>query len=102
LVNRHGRKSGGFCLDVFRRLIKGRFTTVRRSDLAATIYGTLDGPVETIFGDSVASIEEVGSCARVTFDHAPRVRPSVLVISERLGENDDCEEMERRGSASDR
>jgi len=41
-----------------------------RSDLAATIYGALDGAVETLFGDSVASIEEAGACVRVRFDHA--------------------------------
>ncbi len=59
-VDRHGRRSGGFSVDVFRRLTNGRFTSLRRSDLAATIYGALDGQVETIFGDSVAGIEDDG------------------------------------------
>jgi 2-polyprenyl-6-methoxyphenol hydroxylase-like FAD-dependent oxidoreductase len=31
-VDQHGRKSGGFSTDVFRRMTDGRFTTVRRSD----------------------------------------------------------------------
>jgi len=44
-----------------------------------TIYGALDGAVETIFGDSVASIEETGQCVRVGFDHAPP-RAADLVI----------------------
>ena len=79
LVDGRGRKSGGFSVDVFRRLIHDRFTTVRRSDLAMTIYGALDGRVETIFGDSVASIEEAGHCVRVGFDHAPP-READLVI----------------------
>jgi 2-polyprenyl-6-methoxyphenol hydroxylase-like FAD-dependent oxidoreductase len=57
-VDRHCRKRGGISMDVFRRLLHGRFTSLRRSDLAATIYGALDGAVETIFGDSVARIEE--------------------------------------------
>ena len=60
-VDRQGRKCGGFSVDVVGRLTNGRFTTLRRSDLAATIYGALDGTVETIFGDSVASIEEEGA-----------------------------------------
>src|SRR6516165_6120286 len=42
-VDRHGRKSAGFRVDAFSRLISGRFTSVRRSDLATTIYGALDG-----------------------------------------------------------
>jgi hypothetical protein len=58
LVDGCGRMYGGFSVDVFRRLIHDRFTTVRRSDLATTIYRALEGRVETIFGDSVARIEE--------------------------------------------
>ncbi len=69
-VDRHGRKRGGMTTDVVRRLLQGRYTSLRRSDLAATIYGALDGAVETIFGDSVARIEEEGHCVRVSFDRA--------------------------------
>jgi 2-polyprenyl-6-methoxyphenol hydroxylase-like FAD-dependent oxidoreductase len=72
-VDRHGHKRGGFPVDVFGRLANGRFTTLQRSDLAATIYGALDGAVETIFGDSVASVVETGHCVRVGFDQgSPR------------------------------
>ena len=70
-VDRHGHKRGGFPVNVFGRLAKGRFTTLRRADLAATIYGALDGEVETVFSDSVASVEETGHGVRVGFDHAP-------------------------------
>jgi 2-polyprenyl-6-methoxyphenol hydroxylase-like FAD-dependent oxidoreductase len=68
IVDRRGRKCGGFATDVFPRLLKDRFTSVRRSDIAATIYRALDGKVETIFGDSVAGIADERHCARVTFD----------------------------------
>lgn len=78
-VDRCGRKRGSTSMDVFRRLLRGRYTSLRRSDLAATIYGALDGGVETIFGDSVAQIEEDGRCVRVSFDHAPP-READLVI----------------------
>ena len=78
-VDRHGRKSGGFSVDVFGRLTNGRFTTLRRSDLAATIYRALDGKVETIFGDSVARIQDEGDCVQVSFDHAaPRTVDLVI------------------------
>jgi 2-polyprenyl-6-methoxyphenol hydroxylase-like FAD-dependent oxidoreductase len=70
LVDQRGRKSGGFDVDVFRRLSKGRFTSLRRSDIAATIYGALDGSVETVFGDSVTRIEDDGHRVIVGFDAA--------------------------------
>jgi 2-polyprenyl-6-methoxyphenol hydroxylase-like FAD-dependent oxidoreductase len=69
-VNRDGRKSGGFPIDIFGRMTNGRFTELQRSDLAATIYRALDDKVETIFGDSVARIEDEGHRVRVEFDHA--------------------------------
>ncbi len=69
-VDRRSCKSGGFSVDVFGRLTRGRFTSLRRSDLAATIYYALNGQVETIFGDSVARVENEGRYVRVSFDHA--------------------------------
>lgn len=78
-VDRQGRKRGGISTDVFRRLLHGRYTSLRRSDLAATIYAALAGKVETIFGDSVAKIEEEGCCVRVSFDRA-HPREADLVI----------------------
>jgi len=78
-VDPHGRKSGGFSVDVFNRMTRGRFTSLRRSDLAATIYHAIDGKVETIFGDSVAKIEDEDGCAQVSFKHAAS-RQADLVI----------------------
>jgi 2-polyprenyl-6-methoxyphenol hydroxylase-like FAD-dependent oxidoreductase len=83
-VDRRGRKRGGFSTEGFRSLLNGRFTTLRRSDLAATIYAALDAQVETIFGDSVASIEEVGQYARVGFDHAPPRQADLVVGADGL------------------
>jgi 2-polyprenyl-6-methoxyphenol hydroxylase-like FAD-dependent oxidoreductase len=72
-VDHHGRTSGGFSADVFARMTNGRFTSLRRSDLSAAIYGALNGNVETIFGDSIVSVEDSGECVRVCFkDAAPR------------------------------
>jgi 2-polyprenyl-6-methoxyphenol hydroxylase-like FAD-dependent oxidoreductase len=78
-VDQTGRTSAGFRTDVITRPMRGRFTSLRRSDLAATIYGALDGRVETIFGDSIAGIEDDGRCVRVTFDHS-KPRAVDLVI----------------------
>lgn len=78
-VNRQGRRTGGFGVDVLQRLTQGRFTSLRRSDLAATIYDALDDRVETIFGDSIARIENSAQGVRIGFDHAA-AREADLVI----------------------
>jgi 2-polyprenyl-6-methoxyphenol hydroxylase-like FAD-dependent oxidoreductase len=78
-VDRQGRTRARMRMDAMDRLTRGRYISLQRSDLAATIYGALDGQVEIIFGDSVASIEETGHGVRVGFDHAPP-READLVI----------------------
>jgi 2-polyprenyl-6-methoxyphenol hydroxylase-like FAD-dependent oxidoreductase len=70
-VDGHGRTTGGFSADVLGRMTNGRFTSLRRSDLSASIYGALDKTVESMFGDSIAGIEEQGDVVRVHFEHAP-------------------------------
>jgi 2-polyprenyl-6-methoxyphenol hydroxylase-like FAD-dependent oxidoreductase len=79
LVDRYGRRLGGFSADVFRRNVEGRFVSVPRGDLAATIYRSIDGHVETLFSESVSAIAEHGSGVQVTFEHAGS-RPFDLVI----------------------
>lgn len=78
-VDNRGRKRGGFSTRGLVRILNGRLTTLRRSDLARAIDGTLDARVTRIFGDSVASIEEMPICVRVGFDHASP-READLVI----------------------
>jgi 2-polyprenyl-6-methoxyphenol hydroxylase-like FAD-dependent oxidoreductase len=70
LVDRAGETVGGFSTDVFARATGGRFTSIRRSDLARTIFDGLDGRVEALFGDSVAAIDDRGDCVRVEFERA--------------------------------
>lgn len=78
-VDGAGRIRGGFPVDVLARMTQGRYTQLRRTDLAATIYDALDDRVETMFGDSVAEIEDRGDCVHVCFDRA-RPREVDLVI----------------------
>ncbi|MEZ5290040.1 MAG: FAD-binding domain [Vicinamibacterales bacterium] len=70
-VDAHGRPQGGFGTAVFAKVTGGRFTSVRRSDLALTIADALDGRVERLFGDSIAAIDDSGPRVRVSFEHAP-------------------------------
>jgi 2-polyprenyl-6-methoxyphenol hydroxylase-like FAD-dependent oxidoreductase len=51
----------------------GGFISLTRADLAASIFGSLAGKVETIFGDSVKSIQQTNDGVNVAFErHAPR------------------------------
>lgn len=70
VVDRNGKRVSGFSAGVFSRLTRDRYVSLPRGALAATIYDALEGRVETIFGDSVAGIEQTGSGVRVTFEHA--------------------------------
>ncbi|MBO0864189.1 MAG: FAD-binding domain [Mycobacterium sp.] len=65
LVDRHGRKVGGFGTEGFRRITDGRFTSLARGDLAAMIYGAIADDVETIFGDGIVAIEQDDSGVQV-------------------------------------
>jgi 2-polyprenyl-6-methoxyphenol hydroxylase-like FAD-dependent oxidoreductase len=58
-------------VNVFRRMVGDDFTSLPRGDLAAAIYATVEDKVETIFGDSIAAIDDHGDGVRVTFDNAP-------------------------------
>lgn len=73
LVDSHGCRAAGFSAKVFARLTNGRYTSLRRGDLASVIYRSVQDRVETIFGDSISRIEQHGPGVRVAFEHgAPR------------------------------
>jgi 2-polyprenyl-6-methoxyphenol hydroxylase-like FAD-dependent oxidoreductase len=60
-------------VSVFRRMIGDDFTSLPRGDLAAAIYTTIHDEVETVFGDSIATLDEHSDGVRLTFDKgAPR------------------------------
>ena len=71
MVDRSGRTRGGYPSSVLLKLANGRMATLARSDISAAIYGALDGPVETLFGDSIAAIDDDGTRVRVGFEHSP-------------------------------
>lgn len=70
MVDRRGRTRGGYPSRVLLQLAGGRIATLARDDIAAAIHGALDSRVETIFGDSIAMIEDDGMRARIGFEHA--------------------------------
>jgi 2-polyprenyl-6-methoxyphenol hydroxylase-like FAD-dependent oxidoreductase len=70
-VDRTGRKAAAFPAEAISRVTRGRYVSLPRGDLAATIYGAIEGTVETIFGDSVARIEQTGKSVYVSFERGP-------------------------------
>ncbi len=72
-VGSGGEVKANVSVDVFRRMIGEDFTSLPRGDLAAAIYATIEDEVETIFGDSIATIDEHSDGVRLTFGKgAPR------------------------------
>jgi 2-polyprenyl-6-methoxyphenol hydroxylase-like FAD-dependent oxidoreductase len=67
VVNRDGRRTAGFPARVFDSATHGRFISLPRGELAAAIFGAIEGKAETIFGDSVNRIEQSESGVRVAF-----------------------------------
>lgn len=67
-VDRSGQRVSGFSVDVFDRVTGGRFTSVPRSELAASIYEALDERVETIFDGTITAIDDRGSDVQVQFE----------------------------------
>ena len=70
VVNRSGKRVAGFPATAFSRATRGRYLSIPRGDLAASIFNTIEGKVETIFGDSVDSIEQTAEGVRVTFERS--------------------------------
>jgi 2-polyprenyl-6-methoxyphenol hydroxylase-like FAD-dependent oxidoreductase len=68
VVDREGHRIAGFSAETVARAAQGRFVSLPRGDLAAIIFGKIEGKVETIFGDSVARIEQSEKCVHVTFE----------------------------------
>ena len=71
MVDADGRIRGHYPSRVLQELARGRIASLARSDIAAAIFGALDDRVETVFGDSIASIEDDGERVRIGFERMP-------------------------------
>jgi 2-polyprenyl-6-methoxyphenol hydroxylase-like FAD-dependent oxidoreductase len=79
VVDDHGRPVAGFSAEALFRVTRGRYTSLPRGDLAASIFGTIEGRAETIFGDSVARIDQSPRSVHVSFENGP-ARDFELVV----------------------
>jgi 2-polyprenyl-6-methoxyphenol hydroxylase-like FAD-dependent oxidoreductase len=67
IVDRGGKRLAGFPVNAFSRITRGRYVSLPRGALAASIVDAIEGKVETIFGDSVDRIEQTERTVHVTF-----------------------------------
>ncbi|MBV9104780.1 MAG: hypothetical protein JO313_02030 [Verrucomicrobia bacterium] len=67
VVNERGHRIAGFPVEAFSQIAQGRYVSLARGDLAASIFGTIEHDVEAIFGDSVDRIEQTESCLLASF-----------------------------------
>lgn len=69
-VNRSGKRVAGFPVEAFNRIAQGHYISLPRGDLAASIFGRIEGRIETIFGDSIDRIEQSKEGVQVFFKRA--------------------------------
>lgn len=79
IVDGTGQPVAGFGTEIFSELTAGRYVTLQRSDLSRLLFEKSQGQVETIFGDTIVSMEERPDCIRVQFERE-RERRFDLVI----------------------
>ncbi len=84
IVNAKGKRVGGFNVDIIRRAARGRYITIPRTDLAKDIYCQIEGRCETIFGDSIAGIQQDEHEVEVTFEHASSRRFDLVIGADGL------------------
>jgi 2-polyprenyl-6-methoxyphenol hydroxylase-like FAD-dependent oxidoreductase len=68
-VGRDGEVLARLHTEGFRELAGGGFTSIPRGDLAALVYATVEDRVESIFGDSIAALDQHDTGVRVTLEH---------------------------------
>jgi 2-polyprenyl-6-methoxyphenol hydroxylase-like FAD-dependent oxidoreductase len=68
IVDRSGKHIVGFPAAAFARIAQNRYISIARGDLAASIFGAIEGKVETIFDDSIARIERTAAGVHVVFE----------------------------------
>jgi 2-polyprenyl-6-methoxyphenol hydroxylase-like FAD-dependent oxidoreductase len=86
-VGSRGQVKADVNVDVFRRMFGDDLTSLPRGDLAAAIYTTIEGKVETIFGDSIANVETYSEGVRLTLRNGAPQDFDLLVGADGLHSN---------------
>ena len=67
VVDSEGKRVSGFPVDSFSKIAHGKYVSIARSDLAATIFRHIENRVESVWGESIKSIEQGPEDVRVSF-----------------------------------
>jgi 2-polyprenyl-6-methoxyphenol hydroxylase-like FAD-dependent oxidoreductase len=84
IVDARGRRVAGLDAEVFRAATHDRYLSIMRGDLAHAIHALVADDVETIFGDSVARLDEDDEGVSVAFEHHPPRRFDLVVGADGL------------------
>lgn len=68
MVDAAGRRRASLNANIFEQMMGGRYISIPRGDLARIIYASVEPRIETIFGDSVASLQDHSGGVRAFFD----------------------------------
>jgi len=71
VVDTSAKSVSNFPASAFDRATHGRYISLPRGELAAAIFAALGDKVETIFGDSIAAMQELDGGVRVRFEQGP-------------------------------
>lgn len=84
VVDESGQRIAGFPADAFSRMTQGRFASLPRGELAASIFGKIEGRVETIFGDNLDRIEQTRHGVVVTCESGKTLEFDLVVGADGL------------------
>lgn len=68
LVDKRGRRNGGFSAKAMQRFLGDHYVSILRSDLSRLIFEALAGRVRTVFGDTVTGIVQHDDGVEVAFE----------------------------------
>jgi 2-polyprenyl-6-methoxyphenol hydroxylase-like FAD-dependent oxidoreductase len=86
-VDGRGSRVGGFGVDIFRKMTKGRYITLPRSELGEAISRAVENRCEFVFDDSIVKIENTRDHVNVKFENAPSRKFDLLVAADGLHSN---------------
>lgn len=69
-VGPSGTAKAELSLERMAPILGNDLVSLPRGDLAAAIYDTIDGKVDTLFGDSITALDEHAGGVRAAFEHA--------------------------------
>jgi len=87
LVDKNDQEKGSMNYPKVKKLMKGRAMTLLRSDLAKTIYASLDKDIEVIFCDTIIKIEQNDKEVIVSFKNGKSRNFDLLIGADGLHSN---------------